>query len=104
MAFIPWIIQPNPTGKGSIALPLDPVGESAILPEGSSAWVRIAAYPYPVTVSRMAFHGSGHTEFEPGVLEPGEDHAWEIEAGSWQVELDYEVEGPFTVLVSTLDA
>ncbi|GAA2554140.1 hypothetical protein [Pseudonocardia hydrocarbonoxydans] len=104
MAFVPWTISPPPdgTGRGSIALPLDPLGESAVLPEGSGAWVRVAAYADKITVSRLACHGTTHTEYEPGTLEAGGDHAWEIPEGTYQVELDYECSAPFAVLVSTL--
>lgn len=105
MAFIPWIIQPGPgpNGRGSIALPLDPVGASALLPRDSAAWVRIAVHAEPVTVLRLACHGTSHAEYEPGKLDAGEDHAWEIQEGAYQVEIDYECDAPFAVLISTLE-
>ena len=105
MAFVSWTIQPGPgrNGRGSIALPIDPVGDSAVLPPESAAWVRIAVHTEPVTILRLACHGTSHAECEPGKLDAGDDHVWEIQDGAYQVELDYECDAPFAVLISTLE-
>lgn len=91
-------------GGHAIALPVDPVGTSFVLPAGSRAWFRIAAYGQDITINRLAFYGGTFLNpvKSPTKIMRGSNTGWELPAGAWQVEIDYVSTDGFYGIVSAL--